>query len=86
MPLATGHRLGPFEILVPLGAGGMGAQWHLWSADVATGRERLVADLDLPASVMGLARFSLHPDGTRFATSLGLWPSDIWMIEGFDRR
>ena len=48
--------------------------------------ERLVANLDLPASAMGLAGFSLHPDGTRFATSLGLWPSDIWMLEGFDRR
>jgi hypothetical protein len=35
---------------------------------------------------MGLAGFSLHPDGTRFITSLGLWPSDIWMLEGFDRQ
>ena len=65
---------------------GNGAQWQLWSVEVATGRERLVADLDLPASAMGLTGFSLHPDGTRFATSLGLWPSDIWMLEGFDRR
>ena len=24
MPLATGNRLGPYEILSPLGAGGMG--------------------------------------------------------------
>jgi Tol biopolymer transport system component len=65
---------------------GNGAQWQLWSVDVATGGERLVADLDLPASAMGLTGFSLRPDGTRFATSLGLWPSDIWMLEGFDRR
>ena len=65
---------------------GSGAQWPLWSVEVATRRERLVADLDLPASAMGLTGFSLHPDGTRFATSLGLWPSDIWMLEGFDRR
>jgi Tol biopolymer transport system component len=64
---------------------GTGAQWQLWSVDVATSREQLVADVDLPASAMGLAGFSLHPDGTRFVTSLGLWPSDIWMLEGFGR-
>jgi hypothetical protein len=33
-----------------------------------------------------LPGFSVHPDGTRFVTSLWLWPSDIWMLEGFDRR
>jgi eukaryotic-like serine/threonine-protein kinase len=65
---------------------GDGAQWQLWSVEVATGREQQVADIDLPASAMGLAGFSLHPDGTRFVTSLGLWPSDIWMLEGFDQR
>jgi Tol biopolymer transport system component len=65
---------------------GSGAQWQLLSVEVATGRERVVADVDLPPSAMGLAGFSLHPDGTRFITSLGLWPSDIWMLEGFDRQ
>jgi Tol biopolymer transport system component len=65
---------------------GNGAQWQLLSVEVATGRERVVADVDLPPSAMGLAGFSLHPDGTRFITSLGLWPSDIWMLEGFDRQ
>jgi eukaryotic-like serine/threonine-protein kinase len=65
---------------------GTGAQWQLWSVELSSGRERLVADVDLPASAMGLAGFSLHPDGTRFVTSLGLWPSQIWMLEGFDRH
>jgi hypothetical protein len=65
---------------------GNGAQWQSLSVEVATGRERVVADVDLPPSAMGLAGFSLHPDGTRFITSLGLWPSDIWMLEGFDRQ
>ena len=51
MALRAGERLGPHEIVAPLGAGG----------------------------------FSLHPDGTRFATSIQIWPSDIWMVEGFDR-
>ena len=62
-----------------------GAQWQLLRVDVATGHERLVADIELPDSTMGLAGFSLHPDGTRFVTSLGLRPTDIWMLEGFDR-
>lgn len=61
-----------------------GAQWQLLRVDVASGRERLVADIELPDSTMGLAGFSLHPDGTRFVTSVGLRPSDIWMLEGFD--
>ena len=35
-------------------------------------RDGLVADIELPDSTMGLAGFSLHPDGTRFVTSLEL--------------
>jgi hypothetical protein len=29
--------------------------------------------------------FSLHPDGMRFITSVGILPFDIWMLEGFER-
>jgi hypothetical protein len=57
----------------------------LWSVDVTTGRERLAADIDLSASAQTLSGFSLHPDGTRIITSVQVWPSDIWMLEGFDR-
>jgi Tol biopolymer transport system component len=60
--------------------------WQLWSIEAATGRERQLATLELPAAVQGLNGFSLHPDGTRFATSIGIWPTDIWMLEGFDHR
>jgi hypothetical protein len=28
--------------------------------------------------------FRIHPDGTRFLTSIAEWPYDIWMLEGFD--
>jgi Tol biopolymer transport system component len=58
--------------------------WQLWSINAATGRERQLGILELPAAVQGLNGFSLHPDGTRFATSIGIWPTDIWMLEGFD--
>ena len=64
---------------------GDGAPWQLWSVDITTGRERLAADVDLSVSAQTLSGFSLHPDGTGIITSVQLWPSDIWMLEGFDR-
>jgi Tol biopolymer transport system component len=63
---------------------GTGPPWQLWSVDVATGRETRLADLDLPAATDDVRGFSLHPDGTRFATSIAIWPFDIWMLEGFE--
>lgn len=63
---------------------GKGAQWVLYSVDVRTGAERVLGPVELPASVDSIAGFSLHPDGTRFLTSIAKWPFDIWMLEGFD--
>ena len=63
---------------------GTGAEWELWALDAASGRERRLAALDLPGATDDLRGFSLHPDGTRFATSIALWPYDIWMLEGFE--
>ncbi len=63
---------------------GDGAEWQLHASDVDAGAERLLADLDLPVNVGELDGFSLHPDGTRFATSIAKWPYDIWMLEGFE--
>jgi len=62
---------------------GAGADWQLYSVDVATGAEKMLAPLDLPASTNEINRLSLHPDGKRFLTSIGKWPNDIWMLEGF---
>jgi Tol biopolymer transport system component/predicted Ser/Thr protein kinase len=63
---------------------GTGAEWELYAVNVASGAEKLLAPIALPASVNGLAGFSLHPDGTHFLTSVAKWPYDIWMLEGFD--
>ena len=62
-----------------------GTDWQLWSTEIATGRERLLATLNLSITAYGIAGFSLHPDGKRFAASVADWPADIWMLEGFER-
>jgi len=51
---------------------------------VATGTERL-ADVLLPPTAGDTAGFCLHPDGTRFLTSIADRPFDIWMLGGFDQ-
>jgi serine/threonine protein kinase/Tol biopolymer transport system component len=62
---------------------GAGAEWQLYSVDVSTGAEKMLAPLDLPPSTNGIAGLSLHPDGKRLLTSIAKWPYDIWMLEGF---
>src|SRR5206468_10577422 len=58
-----------------------GPQWQLYQIDVATGADKLLGPVDLPASVAILVGFSMHPDGTRFLTSVAKWSFDIWMLE-----
>jgi Tol biopolymer transport system component len=64
---------------------GEGPQWQLYSIDVTTGAERMLAPIDLPASANAIVGFSLHPDGRRFLTSIAKWPFDIWMLEGWEQ-
>jgi WD40 repeat protein len=65
---------------------GDGAQWQLYSVDVKTGAEKMLAPVDLPASTFRVAGFSLHPDGKRFLTSSQKLPYQIWMLEGFNQE
>ena len=64
---------------------GNGAQWQLYSVNVKTGAEKILAPLDLSASIDRMAGFSIHPDGKHFLTSVGKFPFDIWMLEGFEQ-
>ncbi|HEY7391639.1 MAG TPA: protein kinase [Bryobacteraceae bacterium] len=63
-----------------------GSEWQMYAVDVASGAEKLLGAVDLPAATESLAGFSLHPDGKRFLTSIAKWPFDIWMMEGFDQK
>jgi serine/threonine protein kinase len=57
MALSAGTRLGPYEIVAPLGAGGMGEVWR--ARDTRLGRE--VAVKVLPEDVGGDPR-AIKPD------------------------
>ncbi len=80
-----GRRLlGVFQNTSGEALNGSAAQWQLYSVNVDTGKEEFLAPIDLPASVDRMAGFSIHPDGTRFLTSVAKYPFDLWMLEGFD--
>jgi Tol biopolymer transport system component len=78
-------RDGRSVLILHRNTSGTGAPWELWSIDVATGTDRLLVDVPLPETAGDIAGFSLHPDGTRFLTSVANWPFDIWMLEGFEQ-
>jgi dipeptidyl aminopeptidase/acylaminoacyl peptidase len=59
-------------------------KWAAVSIDVPSGKERKTVELAIPPAA-NIAGFSLHPDGTRFATSIGTPKSDIWLLEGFQK-
>ena len=57
MPISSGHRLGPYEILAPLGSGGMGELYK--ARDRRLGREVAIKILraDKAAGPDRIARF-----------------------------
>ncbi len=62
-----------------------GGQWQLWEVNVNSRAEKLLGPIVFPASITGLAGFSLHPDGKRFLASVARFPSRTWMLEGFEQ-
>ena len=59
-----------------------GGLWELVEFDVQSGNARRATELHLPSRAT-LTGFSLHPNGTSFATAIGIRRHDIWLLEGF---
>jgi serine/threonine protein kinase len=92
MPLSAGDTLGPYEILAPLGAGGMGEVWKACDPRL----NRLVAikvssptgSTAKPAPLRWIVQRLLYKQPAeryRFLTSIAKWPYDVWMLEGWDQ-
>ncbi len=60
-------------------------KWQLVSVDVQSAQERKIVPVDF-ADGATLAGLTIHPDGRRFATSVGRARHDIWLMEGFHPR
>jgi len=71
MAIAAGSRLGPYEIVSRLGAGGMGEVYRARDTklgrDVEAGVPRVLFEMPLPESDPGdPSRYAVTPDGKRF--------------------
>jgi dipeptidyl aminopeptidase/acylaminoacyl peptidase len=62
---------------------GTGAEWQLYSVNVASGVEKFQAAVDFPPTTTGLVGLSVHPDGKSALTAVDREPLQIWMLEGF---
>jgi eukaryotic-like serine/threonine-protein kinase len=62
---------------------GTGAEWQLYSVNVASGVEKLQTAVDFPSATTGLNGLSVHPDGKSALTAIDREPLQIWMLEGF---
>ena len=60
MPLSTGARLGPYEILAPIGAGGMGEVYK--ASDTRLNRIVAIKVLSGSMSVVQSLKQSAHKD------------------------
>ncbi|HEV2720963.1 MAG TPA: hypothetical protein VG323_13155, partial [Thermoanaerobaculia bacterium] len=81
MTIAAGQRLGPYEILAPLGAGGMGEVWRAHDSRLDRGVAIKVLPAELAQNAQLRARFarSAMPRSLRTAR---LWSSWARMLTG----
>jgi serine/threonine protein kinase len=77
MMLTSRAKLGPYETLSPLGAGGMGEVYR--ARDTRLGRD--VAPKVLPAGVA-----DDRSRRARFEQKARKYRSDLWMLENFSSR
>jgi hypothetical protein len=52
------------------------------SLDLATGKPRRTLTFQIPPDQI-IEGFAVHPDGTRVLLTIGTYPGDIWIAEGF---
>jgi serine/threonine protein kinase len=57
---------------------------NLVTRAIPSGNVIRTVPLELDRS-LGIIRLSMHPDGTRFAASVGKIDYDLWMVDGFDQ-
>jgi serine/threonine protein kinase/sugar lactone lactonase YvrE len=62
---------------------GTGAEWQLYSVNVASGVEKFQTAVDFPSATTGLIGLSVHPEGKSALTAIDREPLQIWMLEGF---
>jgi eukaryotic-like serine/threonine-protein kinase len=62
---------------------GTGAEWQLYSVNVASGVEKFQTAVDFPPATTELIGLSVHPDGKSALTAIDREPLQIWMLEGF---
>ncbi|HTW66065.1 MAG TPA: hypothetical protein VME17_15670, partial [Bryobacteraceae bacterium] len=62
---------------------GTGAEWQLYSVNVASGVEKFQTAVDFPSATTDLIGLSVHPDGKSALAAIDREPLQIWMLEGF---